>query len=154
MQILSFFGILLIIAGICVVLVFTTKKDEEEGETPDPVDTECGDYLDNTKLEGQFPVISTYGNVCEGVPFVIKTMRSQNFFTTDMEGLRPVYIQELQGDVSDTNSVMYALSLYMEDAVFETQGRPHSYSKETAVVNGNVFYNSEEAKWTVADYTC
>ena len=46
----------------------------------------------------------------------MRSMRSDDFYTSKMDGLRPIFAQELTGDVSDPSTVAFALNKYLKSA--------------------------------------
>lgn len=117
MQILGFLGVLLIAAGVAAAVLFTKGKKEQVNLDSD---LSCDNYLINVKIENQFNLNPSED--CQGDPFQIKRMNADNFYDL-MEGLRPVYASELEGSVSDSNTVIYALDQYLNSAVDITNGR-------------------------------
>ena len=91
-----------------------TANNEKEKTVTDPTVPVCDNYLASTKIVDLFKVTSS--DNCEGSTFVIKSMRSDNFESTDMEGFRPVFSSELQGDASDSSTLIYALNQYLNSA--------------------------------------
>ena len=123
MQILGFLGVLLIAAGVAAAVLFTKGKEEQVDEiSSSNSDSEpiCDNYLINVKIENQFNLNPSED--CQGDPFHIKRMNADNFYDL-MDGLRPVYASEVEGSISDSNTVIYALDQYLNSAVDITNGR-------------------------------
>lgn len=157
MQFLGFLGIVLIFGGVVLILVLTASKDDKDLESSTPTvcafnEPDCVNYLSSTEIGDDFKMVCS--DTCEGDTFVIKSMTSATFETTEMEGLRPVYSSELQGDASDTTSVIYALNKYLKSAEDLSFRGIISFRTIFAVMNGKVTSNSAGEPWQVADYSC